>query len=470
MIHRGRHAKSHRALLHGLLVVAALGGVQVAQAQVGTSDLAYSRSGSTWWFSNGDPNMGKLLGKSFVPGKFGVLNGEALGVKKDMTLPVGKGVPVQIGTKFTRASFAKALVTGVSRGGVYGIALTLAADALIDYGLSNVRLGEDGSLVADDPTGNPPPLVVGGQQSSVWGCESGAGLYEYFYATVVGVGLAEFVIVPYQDGSVPGFGLVNNCAKFPAQGGYFPRLFRRSVSEIPPVEAAVLSGQVLADWIASRTGWPESSAIALQDMLTKPATSALLEPQGVPTVTGPATVPGEKVVTSEQVDLIPGTTKPAAPGTPETQKGTKVTEKTKTIEATYDGDKVTTKEKTSTTISITNNTTNATTTETGEETKEDTESPDFCKTNPDSIVCAEMDTPDVEIPRASRSVDFEVEDSFGSGTCPADVYVQVNGQSVMVFDWGEACGYVQSYVRPLVLALSAFAALMIIMPGGRNEA
>lgn len=235
------------------------------------------------------------------------------------------------------------------------------------------------------------------------------------------------------------------------------------------MEPEILTGQALSDWIANRTGWPDSSAIALGRMLGAPQAARHLEPTGGVTVTGPSSVPGEKSTTSESVDLVPGTNTPAAPGSTNTEPGTKETTKEKTIELDYDGGQVKGTEKVTTITNITNNVTNITTTESSEQSTEDAEKSDFCKDNPGSLACAEMDTPEGEIPRSTFDVGYEIEDSWGGGACPADVYTTINGESVMVWDWVTSCGYIHTYVRPVLLALCAFGALMIIMPG-RAEA
>ena len=82
------------------------------------------------------------------------------------------------------------------------------------------------------------------------------------------------------------------------------------------------------------------------------------------TVTGPATVPGQKTTTSETVKLIPGTTTIAAPGTTSpTQQGTKTTTQQGNEKLTYSGNTITNNTVNNTTVTITNNETNETTIE-----------------------------------------------------------------------------------------------------------
>lgn len=102
------------------------------------------------------------------------------------------------------------------------------------------------------------------------------------------------------------------------------------------------------------------------------------------------------------------------------------------------------------------------------ETKPDDQK-DFCESNPTSIACAEMDTPEGEIPRDQKEVTYQAEDVLGGGSCPADKTMFIAGQQLKVFDWQVTCGYIVSYVKPIILALSAFIAMVILIPGMRGE-
>jgi hypothetical protein len=92
--------------------------------------------------------------------------------------------------------------------------------------------------------------------------------------------------------------------------------------------------------------------------------------------------------------------------------------------------------------------------------------PDPCKENPNRVGCMETDQPTQDIPKTSKDVTYAPESHFGGGSCPADkMLILHGGQSVKVFDWASACGYVSGYFRPLLLAIAAFVALMILAPG-----
>lgn len=94
---------------------------------------------------------------------------------------------------------------------------------------------------------------------------------------------------------------------------------------------------------------------------------------------------------------------------------------------------------------------------------------DFCDKHPESLACTELDTPEGEIPKSTFEVSYSIENSWGSGSCPADKYATLAGKSVKVYDWAQTCDYVATYVRPILLVLCALGALFIVMPG-RAEA
>ncbi len=77
-------------------------------------------------------------------------------------------------------------------------------------------------------------------------------------------------------------------------------------------------------------------------------------------VTGPATAPGEKTSTTEQVKLIPGTTTVAPPGTSVTEPGTKVTTSDTSQKLSYKDNVMTATSVVNNTTNITNNVTNQT--------------------------------------------------------------------------------------------------------------
>lgn len=192
------------------------------------------------------------------------------------------------------------------------------------------------------------------------------------------------------------------------------------------------------------------------------------------TITGPAIVPISTSETKTPVNLQPGTTTPVTPGhTGPTDSGTQTTTKTTTANNTYrpgsssSGPSMETKTQTTTTTNITNNISNTTSTTIINETTESDEAPkaeekDFCEKHPDSLACAELDTPEGEVPRDTIEIDFEPEDlGLGSGVCPPDRPID----SLTVFSYQPTCDVLDTYAYPLTILLASFGALLIIFVG-----
>jgi hypothetical protein len=102
------------------------------------------------------------------------------------------------------------------------------------------------------------------------------------------------------------------------------------------------------------------------------------------------------------------------------------------------------------------------------------EQSDFCVDNPNVLACqeAELDEPQVDVPRETRSVTYEAENLWGGGSCPADATQVIGGQTLTIIPWSEWCGRINSWVRPVLLLCAAFTAFLIISPGagaGRLE-
>lgn len=189
----------------------------------------------------------------------------------------------------------------------------------------------------------------------------------------------------------------------------------------------------------------------------------------VTTVTGPASVPGAKATTTTQTQVNPGTATEVPKGTTNAQPATKTTTTTDTHKVQYSGDKASYTTVTNTTTNITNNVTGDTITNV-EETKTEDDSKTECEENPDSLNCADLDTPEVEIPKDTRTLTLKDENLFGSGSCPADKYATIGGQSLKVVDWQQDCAFIVNGVKPVLLILAAIAAFMIVSGGSRSAA
>ena len=104
----------------------------------------------------------------------------------------------------------------------------------------------------------------------------------------------------------------------------------------------------------------------------------------------------------------------------------------------------------------------------GDETKPTPEEEkSLCEKHPDILACQkpELDTPDGEIPKTTKQVTYAEEGGFGGGSCPANVYASLHGQQTLVYNWGETCSVVSTYLRPIILLLGAMGALFILIPG-----
>lgn len=98
------------------------------------------------------------------------------------------------------------------------------------------------------------------------------------------------------------------------------------------------------------------------------------------------------------------------------------------------------------------------------------ERPGLCDEYPDILACAkpELDTPEDEILKTSKDVSYTPDNLFGGGSCPANKTMSIGGQEMTVWDWDASCGYIQNYMRPVVLVLCAFAAFVIVSGGTRQ--
>ena len=216
-------------------------------------------------------------------------------------------------------------------------------------------------------------------------------------------------------------------------------------TNIPSESTVVMTREAFENMIASKSGWPETSAIArvISDAIKSGETVAT-EPA---VVSGPATSPATV------------TTKARSDGTTETS--------TTTNNYTYEGNNV--KVSNVTTTTNYNPTTNTTTTEvatTQAPGKE--EKPSDCEANPSRAGCSELDAvPDGVIPKETKNISYAAESlNWGaSATCPAPLSYNapVTGQAITL-SYTPFCD-IASRMRPFILAGAAFVAMMIVMAG-----
>lgn len=156
-----------------------------------------------------------------------------------------------------------------------------------------------------------------------------------------------------------------------------------------------------------------------------------------------------------------------------TDGSTTTTTTTTTNHYTYSGDKVsytTTAVTVSQTCTAAGSCTTETETKTDDKPKDpDKEKEDECEKFPERVGCAELDEVSEEVPSDERNLTFSEESLFGGGSCPSDKYMTMAGQNMKVYDWQQSCSYIVTYLRPIILVLAAFVALMIVLPA-RSEA
>lgn len=96
----------------------------------------------------------------------------------------------------------------------------------------------------------------------------------------------------------------------------------------------------------------------------------------------------------------------------------------------------------------------------------------LCSVFPKIAACAELDTPEGEIPTASETIGYTAESHFGGGSCPADktMTLATTGQAMTVWNWTQACSAITDYFRPLFITLCTLTALFILAPGVKEGA
>lgn len=209
---------------------------------------------------------------------------------------------------------------------------------------------------------------------------------------------------------------------------------------------APATNQEFLDEIARQSGWPAGSKIS--DVLASPEASDGEKIQTIPdTVTGPATTPGKQSVTQNTTNNTTSTT-------------------TTNHNHTYEGNTITTTNVTNTVITNTTTGDTITNTTTTESPSPEKDPVDECEANPERVSCLDTDTPELEIPKETKTISYSEENVFGTGACPANLTANVGtlGKSITVWDWQKTCDY-SIGLRALVIALATFAAALIIMPG-----
>lgn len=158
-----------------------------------------------------------------------------------------------------------------------------------------------------------------------------------------------------------------------------------------------------------------------------------------------------------------------------TKERTTTTTTTRPLSTSGDTVKVTPTTETTTDTTTTDPDGNTTTdSDTSSETEETTSEPEpkdeslFCKLFPNILACQEMDTPDEEIPREDRDISFQPVDlGLGSGQCPAAVSATTM-LGTHTIEFTTACGFLSTWIKPVMVAFALLAAFFIVAPGRSN--
>ena len=245
-----------------------------------------------------------------------------------------KKVPVDVKVPINKRSVARALIAAAKygAGGVGGIAAGYAAEALLDYGLKNIRVGESGELEADGEDQAIYAISTGNKYqdaTGVWTYDLLAACQSFSpVLTVLADGLCT------HDGVNIARGLQMQGAGDSCPAGWYVQGATKCSKDRP---LTPMTEQSIADWIAARDGWPSSSTRALAQMSADPRIEPLIQ-TGTPNITGPFKIQETPTVRTFAEP------KPGAPG--QTQSVTETKQKTVGLDYTDNKVKATTTETT----------------------------------------------------------------------------------------------------------------------------
>jgi len=95
----------------------------------------------------------------------------------------------------------------------------------------------------------------------------------------------------------------------------------------------------------------------------------------------------------------------------------------------------------------------------------------FCIENPNVLACApvpEFDIPEEELTTRTEIIDYQPEHFMSGGSCPRIVTASIGGQTITIWDTPQYCQFISSYFRPVLLAIAAFTSMMIVAGGFRS--
>lgn len=370
-----------------------------------------------------------------------VADGVRYGGKATIPLTGGRSAVVNVAGRITPANLAKGV--RALAGGPLGVAaiigVPLIADWMEDAGM---RANPDGSgFQQSDPAVCTVAPCYGYQTSGTnyWGVP-------FSFTGSSAASVCQARIAYFNSLSDPPYSTRAEFAFMSGNVCYMTNYHR--VTNANYGQTTVTIGQVSVPpqsqaWIPATA---EQLETKLQTVAPSPGVVRELLDKGIaipvesPSVTGPSTTPGPQSQTN--------------------RPDGKVVTQTTTHNHTYEGDTITT-----TITNITNvydPATNTTETTTEEKEPEDERQ---CKDGDQTVGCAELDTPEGEIPKRTETLTYEPVNIWGGGSCPADKTMQLAGRTMTVVDWAERCDWLVTYLKPMVIAVSAIAALFLLIPG-----
>lgn len=362
-------------------------------------------------------------------------------------------VPFSVAQRFPLARLA-AVAAGLATGGVGSVALSVALPHVFDWvNSTDLYSADETDLRAFKYEGQIICRVQAG--NGVWSdplpsCASAAASLLHFYAagtTVECTPPAVSAQVPSAEGTCVFGGLYTQRSVQTFSG----------LSKVPALpadlaaalERAALSADQLADVLADLAPQPDLLPDAGESVRFSPMSGEQIKSD---TKTDTSTTTGQDGSKTEQKKscyLVGSTDKPGVLSLSEVCTTTSVT--------------------TDPSGSVTGSVTTVTGADSGSDAQEEaTEDPGFCETLVGKLVCADMDTPDTEVPKTNKDVSYTQEDlGLGGGVCPPP-YTWTDHAGSHSIDLAPYCDKLSTVVRPLVLLFGALAAFFIVAGGIRE--
>lgn len=458
---RAEYGNAHsfrRWLVGAALVVLSLSAGAGSLTRTNVGGFEVRGSGNTWTFGDAKPRPGDIpwetmTGPTNVDGAWELVDDGAGGpaAKSKARLPIpdggGRSVPVDVTAKVPKSSAAAAIGR---------FAMKVSTPLAVGNALYDLAK-ELGFSMKNKPDGSAGALIEKEGYVDKW--RMGSGLENYPSADALCQAWAS-TAAPYRNYGISNLHVEPGTAEDNAYCAYSitaypqwgPQRYQmwRSAHDVAltPVQE-----QEFVEAIGAQSGWPTSASRALAESLRQGEGVTHL----VPSVAGPASVPGAKATRQETV------TKPGPDGS--TVSGVKTTTTNTTYNTTYNNNTITINQQNTTSFEI--NWSDGTTEEGGEatETTEPEKEPSECETNPDLVTCQKLDVPDEEVPKSTKNVSFSTEDmGWGGGSCPAP-FTWSDSLGSHSINLAPMCAKMTEVVRPVVLLLAALMALAIAMPG-----